>query len=318
MGNLSAVPSSLNQHDKRILEYLTHHGTMEVGEVVKKLNMEEGDVNRALFRLTKSYEPLVNRIGTSSKYKLSVKGCKLLNVTAPPVVTQAPPAAVLPSSIGPGPRGLIIKSLKERPYSATELARLTGLNIAQVHYFLKTLGDRGILGVREISARDGRVTLYRLKQFSEPEKPILTPSIVPMADDGNWQTWFERLCLEQLGGPTVVMPEIERNEPACATPTKNNGRHLPKILIVGYADNHLVSALQSYKGRAKFYFFNSKDRSSGLQMLCKKMNYILLRYEYVRHADMHAIKSSNRKFTPVSGNAMKIAQFVEKILGMKP
>src|SRR5882672_9244193 len=96
---------------------------------------------------------------------------------------------VAPSPLGPGPRGLIVRSLKQGPKILSELVRDTDLAVHQVYYFLQTLAARGL--IRESRAiHDHRCVIYTLTTQQEPTSDP-TPAIAPLNDPYVWQTWFE-------------------------------------------------------------------------------------------------------------------------------
>lgn len=220
----------------------------------------------------------------------------------------------------PGPRGKIVIALKAKPCSTKELAELTGLDTLQVRWYVKTLKDRCLLAEGR-SANDARVRLYRLKTLSyeEPPKPILTPSIVALTDDGNWETWYERLIIEENGGPAISIDEsdlIPTEKTYYISPAHR--KVLPKVLIIGSMIRHQMARLeQEFGGKLKLYFVDRKAGNTSFAR-CRGKDHIFVRYEFCSHSDFDLVRSLGTPFSFVKGGHLTklseaLAQYCEAL-----
>lgn len=298
----------LHSHPQQIIHALSQQAPLSFCQLVDQLKLTEGEVFRAILFLKKNDPALLNELGTSRQYRLSIDGMKLLHVDPPSPKKFRPPDTF---HFAPGPRGKLIEALKHT-HSIPEVARRSGLNVPRTRYFLKCLADQGLVNMKR-SDRDRRALDLRLTT-EEPPQPVLTPAIVPLSDPLDWRTWCERLLLAQQGGPAVVIEEEhqqEENQPLIKTNIVRK-----RILIAGTWPEweHLLEKEFGKKIRLAFHNdFNGA--STELRALLKSTDLAIVSKRRTRHATDWVIKASGVPYLIIDGALTNLRKTLENYLG---
>lgn len=293
----------IEAHQRNIVHLLMRYDSMDILSIAQQLRLTVSDTERAVDILLRMQPSPLARSGRFNTYQLSPTGRQVFNVRIPqaPVV---PSAQTTSTAIDPGPRGKLIAALKQRPCSLKELIERTRLSGSQIYLYLKTLKERGI--VREDRAKeDGRILLYRLTtiQYDEPDKPLLTPALVPLEDKDDWRTWAERLLIEQAGGAAAIqVPKIEKQS-TIGQPKII----LPRVLIVGAMPTVWREEVQREFGtQLRLDFFDDMGGSAGILERCRKSQHVFLRILQARHTHQAVIRTSGVAMTMVRGNLTQL------------
>lgn len=301
---------------QRILMLLAHSPRLTLRQMSIETKLTEGEVSRAILFLKKNEPPLINELGHTGRFQISRDAAKQLNVSPPPDIVPTVVSSVSkPFEVAPGAKALLIKALRHGN-TIFELARYSGLSIARTRYFLKRLADKGLVKTGK-SVDDGRVLVHRLT--TEPPKPILTPSLVPLTDEGDWRTWMERLVIQDCGGPVVVCEEEETEH--FGHPTEKSTIYKPRILIVGRYDTNLLQRLhQEFDERWKLHFFDARqNRESKLQGLARYCDYVFIRADVTSHSTTDTVKTTinqmkDKPLFYVTGGVNKVCSTMKECL----
>lgn len=303
--NVEWNPDKLRATDRQILCALKV-GRQTIADIIAVTGYEADYVTWRMRQMSGAVPPLVNQIGATGIFQLSVEGRKVMRVVDVHVVAPAPSSII---HVEPGPRGQLVKILKEKPTSITEMMRETRLNYQQVYYTLKTLKERGLMGER---VRQGRELLHRLKSTPDPEppKPLLTPSVVPLCDEADWHTWLERLLLHKLGGPEVVLEGVSDEQ--FIPQSQQQRKRLPKVLLIGWFKGDLAQRIENeFTDRLDLRFVDTAS-SKSIEALVRRMDHVFIRADHCVHDLQESVKRARKSVNYLKGNAERICQTLER------
>jgi hypothetical protein len=113
-----------------VMSTLAKRHQLNIHGIAIHSGISEADVDRMTKAMTAEHPPMINRVGASDLFQLSVDGRKAVNVKErPPAPIRSPASSVSP--ISPGPRGQLVSILKNKPTSKKELCKRTGLKCAR-------------------------------------------------------------------------------------------------------------------------------------------------------------------------------------------
>lgn len=260
-------------------------------------------------RYQRSEPPIVNRIGGEGRrFRMSPYGRKLLNIPdIAPILTFKPVARPIST-----PRNEVLAAINSSPKSASSIAAITGIDVQSVHHHLRKLEDKGLL-LRQKSPADGRVTLYGLRpSLVEPPKPVLTPSLVPLTDETNPATWFERMAIAHMCGEAFTEPGEE--ESSAAMPQIVERQRLPRVLVISGKTETIEERLhEEFKSRLKIKFWNSgvTGSAAGLREQLIAIDKIFLCTLRTNHSIQFALRRIG-KFERVRGGWEQLRVALEK------